>query len=205
MSRDDTTQSLVGRESGEDLRVVQTRRALREALVELIGKTDYAKITVTAIAQTACVNRKTFYSHYRSVDDLTAEVIAYDIEQLCRKALASKPEDAQGVDESESLTALFLEALDESFDKRENILKQLGFVKLAEMAIDPMERIARDMCAQRGLTVTDSLRSEIACYVGCMLAGYAQWRIDASDAETLEDVARCVGRMASGLENWALR
>ena len=204
MSRKGAMQSIVEQASEEDLRIVKTRRALREALVELLEKTDYAKITVTAIAQTACVNRKTFYSHYRNVDDLVAEVIACNIEQLCHDALDDEPDGAQGVIEPETLTTFFLEAIDNSFDKQLSVLKGLGFLKLTEMIIDPMERIARDVCEQRGITPTDSLRSEIACYVGCVLAGYAQWRIDANGTETLDDVARCVNRMAAGLENGAL-
>ena len=53
-----------------DRRVLKTRQAIEEALASLILKTDYDKITVSALAKEANINRKTFYLHYDSVDDV---------------------------------------------------------------------------------------------------------------------------------------
>ena len=39
-------------------------------MTSLILKTDYDKITVSALAKEANINRKTFYLHYDSVDDV---------------------------------------------------------------------------------------------------------------------------------------
>ena len=44
-----------------DRRVLKTRQAIEEALASLILKTDYDKITVSALAKEANINRKTFY------------------------------------------------------------------------------------------------------------------------------------------------
>ena len=53
-----------------DLRIRRTRSAIREAFVALMQNKEYAAITVTDISERAGINRKTFYAHYDSVDDL---------------------------------------------------------------------------------------------------------------------------------------
>jgi AcrR family transcriptional regulator len=53
-----------------DRRVVRTRAALADALVALIRRKDYERITVEDILAEAGVGRATFYAHFRSKDDL---------------------------------------------------------------------------------------------------------------------------------------
>lgn len=67
------------RESGErtapDRRVVRTRKAIRQAFLTLMQETEYQKITITGIAREADIDRKTFYLHYQSVEDLANEIV----------------------------------------------------------------------------------------------------------------------------------
>lgn len=53
-----------------DRRVIRTRSAIRKAFTDLLAETAYNKITITALAKRADVDRKTFYTHYSSVDNL---------------------------------------------------------------------------------------------------------------------------------------
>lgn len=53
-----------------DRRVLKTRRALCEALAELLQDHELHKVTVQQIADKAEVNRVTFYKHYMDVYDL---------------------------------------------------------------------------------------------------------------------------------------
>lgn len=53
-----------------DRRVVRTRKAIMDAFDKLVSSSDVDKITVSAIAREAGIDRKTFYLHYSSVDDL---------------------------------------------------------------------------------------------------------------------------------------
>lgn len=54
----------------EDRRVMKTRRALREALLDLIEEKGLDRVTVKALCERADLNRGTFYLHYRDVYDL---------------------------------------------------------------------------------------------------------------------------------------
>ena len=64
-----------------DRRVIRTRSAIRKAFTDLLAETAYNKITITALAKRADVDRKTFYTHYSSVDNLLEDVIRIQTEK----------------------------------------------------------------------------------------------------------------------------
>lgn len=58
----------------EDLRVRRTRLAIRQAFEELVLEKDFTEIRVKELAERARINRKTSYLHYKSLEDLLAEI-----------------------------------------------------------------------------------------------------------------------------------
>lgn len=58
-----------------DRRVVKSRASLRAALVDQMQTTPIGDISVTNVADAADVPRKTFYQHYKTVDELWSDVI----------------------------------------------------------------------------------------------------------------------------------
>ena len=58
-----------------DLRTIKTRKAIKEAFIDLLSDTDINKITVTTISERAMINRKTFYLHYETIEDLISEFL----------------------------------------------------------------------------------------------------------------------------------
>ncbi len=60
----------------EDLRITKTKTAIKEAFISIIKDDNTSKITVTEIAKQANINRKTFYLHYNSIEDLMSEFFA---------------------------------------------------------------------------------------------------------------------------------
>lgn len=62
----------------KDLRVIKTRRAIRNAFAKLLTKKDINDITVTELSREAKINRKTFYNYYSGVyqvaDDMLVEI-----------------------------------------------------------------------------------------------------------------------------------
>lgn len=59
----------------EDLRVRKTKAALASALCRLILEKDFDKITVTSLCNAALVNKKTFYTYYKTVADLLETIV----------------------------------------------------------------------------------------------------------------------------------
>ena len=58
----------------EDLRIRRTREAITQTFTKMLLKMKYDKITVKELTKRANINRKTFYLHYDSLDDLMEEI-----------------------------------------------------------------------------------------------------------------------------------
>ena len=69
-----------------DLRVIKTKKAIRNAFAELLSEKDIQKITIKDIADAAVINRKTFYNYYAGVysvvDEIENEIIMAFIDAL---------------------------------------------------------------------------------------------------------------------------
>ena len=73
----------IGRDDGggarPDRRVARSRRALKEALTDLILEQGYESVTVQDVIDRADVGRSTFYAHFLDKDDLLMAILA-DVE-----------------------------------------------------------------------------------------------------------------------------
>ena len=59
-----------------DRRIQRTRRALRNALLQLVKEKRYDSILVEEITQRANLGRATFYLHYKDKEDLLVDVFS---------------------------------------------------------------------------------------------------------------------------------
>ena len=57
-----------------DLRVIKTKKNIRDAFLELRKKHTLDEIKVNALCEKALVNKTTFYNHYQDVYDLSEEL-----------------------------------------------------------------------------------------------------------------------------------
>ena len=57
-----------------DLRVRRTLKSIREAFFELVLEKSFSHISITELTKRADINRKTFYLHYNSLEDLVDEI-----------------------------------------------------------------------------------------------------------------------------------
>ena len=62
--------------SRPDRRVGKTRKALKEALTDLILEKGYEAVTVQDVIDRADVGRSTFYAHFVDKDDLLMAILA---------------------------------------------------------------------------------------------------------------------------------
>lgn len=65
-----------------DRRIIRTRKAIKDAFVDLLAEKPLEKITITALAQRADIDRKTFYTHYTSIDDLLKDYLIDSISDV---------------------------------------------------------------------------------------------------------------------------
>jgi AcrR family transcriptional regulator len=81
-----------GREARPDRRVARSRRALKEALTDLILERGYEAVTVQDVIDRADVGRSTFYAHFLDKDDLLMAILA-DLEMPAPDHTAWTPDD----------------------------------------------------------------------------------------------------------------
>ena len=62
-----------------DLRVVKTKRNIKQAMISLLNEKDFHDITVKDVLDRALINRSTFYRYYKDKYDLA--------DQLCKSCL----------------------------------------------------------------------------------------------------------------------
>lgn len=60
----------------QDLRVIKTKLALRHAMIDLLAKKPFRKITISDITQAAMTSRATFYAHFVDKYDLLGYALA---------------------------------------------------------------------------------------------------------------------------------
>ena len=75
-----------------DRRVARTRRALKEALTDLILERGYESVTVQDVIDRADVGRSTFYAHFLDKDDLLMAILA-DLDMPAPDTTTWKPDD----------------------------------------------------------------------------------------------------------------
>lgn len=68
-------------EKKTDLRVIKTKRRIKEVFGELLKKKDVNKITVAELARLAEINKGTFYLHYQDIYALYTEVLQENIRE----------------------------------------------------------------------------------------------------------------------------
>lgn len=78
-----------------DIRVIRTRAALRQSLLECMKEKMLKDITVAELSRIAGLDRTTFYKHYKSIDEILEEL---EREQLDRFSTMLRENTKSGED-----------------------------------------------------------------------------------------------------------
>ncbi|ASV67211.1 TetR/AcrR family transcriptional regulator [Cytobacillus kochii] len=65
-----------------DLRILKTRKAIKEAFLSLVQSKGYERITIQDIADEALINRNTFYLHYIDKSHLLEKLCEENMDKL---------------------------------------------------------------------------------------------------------------------------
>ena len=58
------------KKQGNDLRVLKTKKIIKETFMQLVEEKGYSRVTVSEITERALINRNTFYLHYYDKEDV---------------------------------------------------------------------------------------------------------------------------------------
>ena len=59
----------------EDVRIIKNKRVIENAIILLLQRKEFSKITIQDICQEALVSRSTFYAHYLDKYDLLEKIV----------------------------------------------------------------------------------------------------------------------------------
>ena len=181
-----------------DRRIVRTRRAIHVAFIELLAEHEYSKITITALAKRADIDRKTFYTHYSSIDNLFEDVIrehtTRGLESLSLNDLLSDPSHFA----KKYLYAL-QSTLPLSKEQRVNILKHIPMHKFMQYGTS----VARERIYNSNQNLSTEAKRYINLvlefYLGGIFRAYAFW-LSGETELTLDEVIELISiNVAEGL------
>ncbi len=124
-----------------DARVVQTRQALRGALLELLNEKSLDQITIREIAAKAGVGYTTFFRHHPGKDELLDDIAADEIRKLIELALPA-------LDSTDTMAAA--RALCGYVDQHRTLWSTLLTGGAASKLREEFVNIARDVAVDRG-------------------------------------------------------
>ena len=89
-----------------DRRVHKTKKALKDALLQLMEAQEFKSITITDIVHLADLNRGTFYKHYTYKEDLLDDIVLDVITDLIESFRAPYRHNAKFFEETLSASAI---------------------------------------------------------------------------------------------------
>lgn len=122
-----------------DPRIRRTRAAIRDAFIELMQKKEYDAITVTDISECAQINRKTFYAHYETKEQLFTQMLEEMFEDLFLTFMYEKEMPGSRLNEQQLLSDCC-----SFFEKVERYREELNTLiggKTAYMAFEIADRV----------------------------------------------------------------
>lgn len=173
-----------------DRRIQKTLAAIDEAFAKLLATTEYRKITVSAIAREANINRKTFYLHYSSVDD----VLHHTVEQIVKRVVEEVQQATVADNPGEllpALTSAILREIADSSHLDENLLRNIPTSELIDMISLPLQQRISQSYLEMGATPPEHLDYISACYLGALFSVYETWRRSDRE-ESLDDAVDMV-------------
>lgn len=105
-----------------DKRTLRTISALRDSLLDLMNDMPVSEISVSALAESSDINRGTFYVHYKSIDDMLAQLQA----ELARELADAIEAGPKGTAERHSVFATMLSICEYFEEKRRYLSLMLG-------------------------------------------------------------------------------
>lgn len=179
-----------------DRRVRRTRYAIHSAFRALVARDGFRNITVSALAREANIDRKTFYLHYRGLDDLMAEEIRQIADQVAAALMPVSKGSAMAVNLRETLERvadLFL--ADREFFR--SVFAEAPLDRVVEALVPAIRSRVIAQGVLPAFRDTAALDNLIRFYVGGVGAVFFHWFLGEDGSRDIDgmvdDVRRLVG------------
>ncbi len=177
-----------------DRRIEKTKTAIKTAFQELLIETDYDKITITALARKADIDRKTFYAHYASIEDVVDDHARETVQGIITNI------DGKGFfgDLETNVNLLFMNLnslIEENLSFRQRILQDFTIEKIAEH----WSKAVKEILITDQISFPDEAGQYLDYFLDFYLAGtiavYRTW-LESDRQIPLETIAAIASRSA---------
>lgn len=175
-----------------DRRVIKTEIAIKEAFVKLAAERDFRKITISALAAEANIDRKTFYLHYPSIEALMQALAKEEAKRMAIELRNAADLHKNSLDPTELMTEI-----KRVTNERSSFADSAGARALtAYVPIDDLLAYLEKPLTEELLKLSDvddpreamHLSYGVTFLVAGLLAVYKRWVVEQPD-ETLEDIS----------------
>lgn len=183
----------------EDLRVRRTKEAIRKAFKEMICQMTYEEISIKELTEKANINRKTFYLHYNSLDDVLREFQAGMAQEFVKRIEGLEfPKD---LDKITREFFLFSGEMGQLGDRLNCCSGSYNYIS-RRITNDVIDKVWRN---KNNISDDTYVQSAIMAYVSqSMLAIYKQWVLDGKKIP-LDDVIKItIELVCNGINNMEL-
>lgn len=176
----------------EDIRITKTHRALAGALLTLLEKTPFPKITVNDICKEALVSRSTFYLHFEDKYELARFCIQRQHEEIIKQTKHMS---------AEQLLRFLLERVQEqnrlfqilSRDEMDAEVMQM----IRESFVTPFLQRLRER-EQAGESLCGPVETMAAFYANGVAGTIIHW-IQSGYLATIDEMAKCQYGLIAGI------
>ena len=189
-----------------DRRWAKTETAIKEAFYELAAQGDFRKITITALANQANIDRKTFYLHYHSIEDLV-HAIAKDEDRRMVGELANSMPERRGdrIDPTQLAANISRSLIDIGHEPNiEHARSAVAHVPIDEFLVYLEKPLVEEIIAIRGIenpAEAQHVRYGVTFFVAGLLAVCKKWLLEQPE-EPLEDISNYLkAELAYGSSN----
>lgn len=183
-----------------DKRVIRTKKAIKAALFKIMEEKDISSITISELTEKANINRRTFYTHYRSITDILDEIEG-DLVQALTELMRNFD-----VKEYRTSTYNLFMGLNDLISGEFDYYFQLVRVDMRGMLISRLKHVIKETTDKLLAQIcrrTDDISMISSFIVGGFFNSYLEWhnhpeRLTAEQAAELASsmVAFCVERIS---------
>ncbi|MFC4807803.1 TetR/AcrR family transcriptional regulator [Paenibacillus sp. GCM10023250] len=170
-----------------DRRILKTRQAIQNALIELMAEKDFEQITINDISQKADLNRGTLYLHYADKYDLLDQCIKDHLNQMVNHCVLSHTEE-QCSDIVQSPLPLF-QYLEKHYLFYSSMLSNKGLICFREQLVSMVKSGIEERLKVEGFR--GESKPEVAIqYMTSAFVGVVEWWINTNMPFTPKEMAK---------------
>lgn len=158
--------------NSQDIRVQKTKKAIQDALFSLLNEKPINKITIKELADTANVNRKTFYAHYNSIEGIVNEIedeLIVNLREFLQQCM---------IDEYGMTPYLFILFIDKLYSSNTAFFENMVSVRNYHFIAEKIKKIVKEQ-VMLSLNVSeeekDGMEMKLDFLLGGVTAVYAEW------------------------------